>query len=83
MEWFAVPTEEPSVVFPVGSILEDEKGVYKVLSPVSKQKVAHIYKVEVLHQKIPIPDDIKPFIDAKIQSYVVLAQNLHAITRIQ
>jgi len=82
MEWFQVPKEEPSVTFEVGTILEDTKGVYKVLSGPVKQKVAHLYKVEVLQQKEPIPDELKIFIDPKIQTLVILAQNLDKIKRI-
>lgn len=82
MEWFHVPKEEPSIIFPVGAILEDDKAVYKILSGPDVQKVAHVYKAEVLHQKIPIPEDLKMFIDPKIQSLVILSQNVDKIKRI-
>ncbi len=82
MEWFAVPKTEPDVIFPVDAIVEDEKGIYKVLK-FEKQGVIHKYKVEVLQEKMPVPDDVKPFIDEKIRWLVVLPQNLHAIRRIQ
>ena len=83
MEWFEVPKEEPSIIFPVGAILEDEKGVYKILKPVDKQKVAHCYTVEMIQEKIPISEHMKPFLDTKKMTFVVLAQNLHKIKRIQ
>lgn len=82
MQWNSVPNEEPSVVFPVGTIFEDEKAVYKIIGECVKQGTAHKYKVEVLNQKIPIPEHLKYFIDPKFQTYVVLAQNLDKIQRI-
>lgn len=83
MQWFEIPKEEPSIEFPVGAILEDEKAIYKILEPVVKQKTVHKYKVEVLQQKTPIPDDLKFFVDPKIQTLIVLAQNLDKIKRIE
>lgn len=82
MEWNSVPTEEPNVIFPIGAVIEDEKGIYKVLK-FDKQKMIHKYKVEVLKQKIPIPEEFKPFLDEKIQTILVLAQNLSSIRRVE
>lgn len=82
MEWFEVPKEEPSIVFPVDAVIEDQKGIYKILS-MEKQDKVHKYKVEVIKQKIPIPDHMKPFIDPKIQTIIVLSQNISRIKRIQ
>lgn len=81
MEWNAIPTEEPSIVFPEGAILEDQKGIYKVVKMVKQGKI-HKYKCEVVQQKIPIPDRMKPFLDEKIQWLIVLPQNLPSLTRI-
>lgn len=81
MEWFAVPKEEPSVIFPIGSVLEDHKGKYKVLA-FEKQDKVHKYKVEVLEQKAAIPKEFEMYLDPKIQTLVVLAQNLDRIKRI-
>ena len=83
MQWYEIPKEEPSVIFPEGAILEDDKGIYKVLKPVEKQKVAHCYTVEMLQEKIPISQDMKPFVDTKKMTFVVFAQNLDKIKRIQ
>ena len=80
--WFAVPTEEPSIVFPIGAIIEDEKGRYKILAFEKQKDFLHKYKVEVLEQKIPIPSHLLPHIDEKIQWLLVLPQNLHKIQRI-
>lgn len=82
MNQFAIPKEEPSIIFPIGAIIEDIKGRYKILE-FEKQDKAHKYKVEVLEQKIPIPDSMKPFIDEKIQWLLVLPQNLCNIQRIE
>lgn len=79
---FAIPKEEPSIIFPVGAIIEDVKGKYKILE-FQKQDVTHKYKVEVLQQKIPIPNHMKPFIDEKIQWLIVLPQNISNIIRIE
>lgn len=82
MEWYSVPTEEPSVIFPIGAVIEDEKGIYKILK-FEKQKAIHKYKVEVLKQKVPIPNEFKPFLDETYQTLLVVAQNLHAIRRVE
>lgn len=82
MELFQMPTEEASIIFPIGAVLEDEKGVYKVLE-FQKQEFVHKYKVEVLQQKIPIPEHLKRWLDGKIQWLLVMPQNLHAIKRIE
>ncbi len=81
-EQFRIPKEEPCQCFPIGAIIEDAKGIYKVLS-MEKQDKAHKYKVEVIKQKIPIPDHMKPFIDEKQQVLLVLPQNLPSITRLE
>lgn len=81
-DYFAIPKEEPSIIFPIGAIIEDVKGKYKILE-FQKQDFAHKYKVEVLEQKIPIPAHAKPFMDEKIQWILVLAQNLSKITRVE
>lgn len=82
MEWNAVPTEEPSVIFPIGAVIEDVKGKYKILE-FQKQKTIHKYKVEVLETKIPPPPELKFYLDEKIQWIAVLPQNLDKITRIE
>ena len=82
VSWNAVPTEEPSIIFPVGAVIEDEKGRYKILSFEKQKNFIHKYQVEVLEQKIPIPDHAKPFIDEKIQWMIVFPQNLANIQRI-
>lgn len=80
--WLKVPTEEPSIVFPIGAIIEDEKGIYKIIDFQKQDKVLHKYKVEVLTLKQQIPIHLRPFLDDKIQWLLVLPQNLHAIKRI-
>lgn len=81
MNWNSIPQEEPSIIFPVGAIIEDNKAVYKILE-FQKQDKIHKYKTEVLSQKLPIPDSAKPFIDEKFQYILVLPQNLDKIKRI-
>lgn len=82
MEWFEKPSVEPEILFPENAVIEDNKGIYKVLS-MEKHDKAHVYKVEVITQKEPIPDEFKRFIGEKIQYLVVFSQNLPAIKRLQ
>lgn len=80
MDPYAVPTVEPSIIFPVGTIIEDVKGKYKILEPVVKQGNAHKYKCQVLEQKIPMPQHVKLHVqDQKIMWIMVLPQNLDKI----
>ena len=81
-DWLKIPTEEPSVIFPIDAVLEDERGVYKILA-FEKKDFVHKYKVEVLQQKIPLPKEAMFFMDPKIQWLLVLPQNLPHIKRIQ
>lgn len=79
MDYFAIPKVEPSIVFPEGAIIEDTKGKYKILK-LEKQGVLHKYKVEVLEQKIAVPESLKMYIkDEKFQTILVLPQNLDKI----
>ena len=78
MQWFQVPKEEPSIIFPNGAVIEDPNGVYKILS-FEKQDKIHKYKVEILEQKIPFPTYAN--VDPKNHTYIVLAQNLSRIKR--
>jgi len=83
MDYFQVPKEEPSIIFPEGAIIEDQKAKYKILK-LEKQGVLHKYKVEVLEQKIPIPPELKIYVkDEKFQTILVLPQNLDKIKRLE
>lgn len=81
-DYFNVPKEDYEQHFPIGAVIEDAKGKYKIVDFLKQEKI-HKYKVEVLQQKIPIPDNFKPFIDEKIQWILVLPQNVKYITRIE
>ena len=83
MSWLEVPTEEPSVIFPIGAILEDEKGIYKVLEFQKQDNLLHKYRVEILTQKIPLPKELKHRIDFKNHWLLVLPQKIHCIKRIE
>lgn len=56
--------EMPSVIYPIGAILEDEKMVMKVLE-FREVRTAHSYKVEVLKWKVMPPDYIQQRMDMK------------------
>ena len=81
MTWNLVPTEFPSITYPIGAVLEDDNGVYKILSEPEVQGFAHKYKVECLKQKKDIPQEWKPFVNTSI--LIVLAQNVANIKRIE
>lgn len=80
-DYFKVPQEDYEQAFPIGAIIEDAKAKYKILEFQIQEKT-HKYKVEVLEQKIPIPERFKPFMDFKIHWIIVLPQNLPNIKRI-
>ena len=82
-DWFYIAKEEPSIIFPTGAVIEDLKGKYKILEFQKQDGKTHKYKVEVIEQKIPIPPDMQPFIDSKVQWLLVLPQNLPYIKRIE
>jgi hypothetical protein len=82
MDWLKVPTEEASIIFPIGAVIEDEKGIYKILE-FQKQECIHKYKVEVITLKTPIPPQLKHYGLEKTQWLIVMPQNLKAITRIE
>lgn len=76
-----MPKEPPSILYPIGAIIEDDNGVYKILSEPVVQGFAHKYKVECLKQKAPIPEEWKLFLDTS--KLIILAQNIANIKRIQ
>ena len=83
MDPFAIPSEEPSIVFPIGAIIEDEKAKYKILE-FHKQDKIHKYRVEVLEHKVPIPEHIKKYMtDTNFYWILVLPQNLDKIRRLE
>ena len=83
MDHFSVPKEEPSLIFPVGAVIEDCQAVYKILD-FQKQDQFHKYKVQVLQRKQPIPTHIKQHIDdSKPQMLLMLPQNLNKMKRIE
>lgn len=54
----------PSVIYPIGSVLEDEKMIMKVLE-FRPCNTAHSYKVEVLKWKVMPPEVIQRQMDMK------------------
>lgn len=56
--------EKPSVIYPIGAVLEDEKMVMKVLE-FRECRTAHSYKVEVLKWKVLPPQYIQDHLDMK------------------
>lgn len=56
--------EMPSVIYPIGAVLEDEKMIMKVLQ-FRPCRSAHSYKVEVLKWKVLPPEYIQQEMDMK------------------
>ena len=86
MDWTRVPKEEPSTIFPVGAVIEDERGRYKIKGFTKhsyKGGVTHQYRVETLIQKQPLPDEVKKKLNPADFTLVVLPQSLEKIVRIE
>lgn len=79
--WNSIPTELPTIVYPIGAVLEDDNGIFKILSEPQVQGFAHKYKVECLKQKRVIPEELKHFVDNTV--LIILAQNVAQIKRIE
>lgn len=56
--------EMPSVIYPIGAVLEDEKMIMKVLE-FRMCRSAHMYKMEVLKWKVMPPDHVQQLMDMK------------------
>ena len=85
--WNAIPKEFPSITFPVGAVIEDQKAVYKVLEPCAVDGFAHKYKCEVLRRKLPPPENLdiwgKMHFAQNIEWVLILKQNEHLISRVE
>lgn len=67
-------------MFPIGAIIEDMKGTYKILE--AQQGAEEKYKVQILAQKIPIFQHIPITDPTKIKWLIISSQNLSTIKRI-
>ena len=81
--YLVIPVEEPSILFPVGAIIEDEKARYKILEEPRIESKSHIYKCEVLERSVPLNNHILMFHQLQQERLVVLAQNMKTIKRIE
>ena len=83
MDHFAIPKEEPSVIYPIGAVVEDCQAIYKILD-FQKQDILHKYKVQVIQRKLPIPTHLQQYLDdSKPQWLLVLPQNINKMKRIE
>lgn len=83
MEHIAIPKEEPSVIYPIGAVVEDCQAIYKILA-FQKQNHLHKYKVQVLQRKEAVPTHVKQYLDdSKPQWLLVLPQNINKMKRIE
>ncbi len=71
--------EMPSVIYPIGSILEDEKMIMKVLK-FQKARTCHAYQVEILQWKVKPSDDIlQHFTDPKTPWIMITPYSIEKI----
>lgn len=73
-----VPTEKPSVIYPVGAKLEDEKMIMEVLEFQDKPLV-HMYKVKVLKWKISPAHYITPHMNMDTPWIIVVPDSIPKI----
>jgi hypothetical protein len=74
-----VYSEMPSVIYPIGAILEDEKMIMKVLE-FKEVRTAHSYKVEVLQWKVMPPELIQRHMDMKTTWILITPYSIPKIT---
>ena len=75
---------EPSIVFPVGAVIEDQNGIMEILIRYPKARVGHTYKVKVLEWKIPPPEGVKQHLDDPNEIHIcVFEENIANIKRIR
>lgn len=67
--------QKPSIKFPIGAVLEDEKMIMKVLE-FREVQLAHSYKVEVLKWKVEPPDYVRPYVNMKTPWIIVSAESI-------
>lgn len=69
---------KPSVIFPIGSVLEDEKMIMKVLE-FRECRSAHSYKVEVLKWKVLPPTYIQQDLNMKTPWILMIPSSIPKI----
>lgn len=74
--------EMPSVKYPIGSILEDEKMIMKVLQ-FRECRTAHSYKVEVLKWKVMPPQYVQDVMDLKTPWILITPYSIPKIKVLQ
>ena len=74
---------EPSIVFPVGAVIEDPTTISEILYKFPVTRFGHMYKVKVLQWKIEVPQRIKESLENPDEMYIcVLEENIANIKRI-
>jgi hypothetical protein len=69
----------PSKIFEIGSVIEDQTAVMKILH-FAPCRSGHSYKVEVLRWKRPPPDNVKEHLNEKAMWIFVSADSVGNIT---
>lgn len=75
---------EPSIVFPVGAIIEDQMMIAEILHKYHKTRSGHMYKVKVHKWKIEVPQGIQQHLEKPDEICIcVFEENMANIKRIQ
>jgi hypothetical protein len=75
---------EPSIVFPVGAVIEDPMMIAEILHKYPKTRTGHMYKVKVLTWKMELPEGVKQHLDKPDEIHIsVFEENMANIKRIQ
>ena len=74
---------EPSIIFPVGAVIEDPMMVAEILHKYPKTRTGHMYKVKVLQWKIDIPERVKQSLEKPDEIHIsVFEENMSNIKRV-
>lgn len=75
--------QTPSITFPVGAVIEDQKMIAEILFQYPTTRVGHMYKVKILKWKIEPPDYVIKNLQKPDEIYLsVLGENMDNIKRI-
>lgn len=74
--------KEPSIQYPIGTIIEDPNAVMKLLQ-FKKCRTGHAYKAEVLKWKIEPSDEVKKHLDMNNFWILVIDRSIENIKVIE
>ena len=75
--------ELPSIIFPVGAVIEDPMMIAEIIHFYPKTRSGHVYKVKVLQWKIEVPEGVKQYLEKPDEIYItVYGENMGNIKRL-